>query len=102
MSVPTRVICLIFHDNGAGGGGLVYSEVFIRVDLNDECFSVLLLVFSWNIFGKSRKTSPPKKVALQLLGFFRKFRYKAVEDRAIRPLELYPHSRAHRADRRRS
>ena len=46
-------------------------KLALRVDEWFQFFSV----FSRNIFGKSRKTSPPQNVASKLLGFFRKFRY---------------------------
>ena len=80
---------------------------FLRVDLNEEWFSFFFSIFPkfryflYYVLGKTEKLQPRKRTSLNLEGFSGN-RYKAVEDRAAPPLELRHHSRAHKADKRRS
>ena len=98
LVVPPILTCgvgLSFIFGNSSGAEFVCGNI---IDGLSGSFSV----FSRNIFGKSRKTSPSQKVASTFLGFSRKFRYKTAQGRATPPLELCHHSRAHRADRGRS
>ena len=64
--------------------------------VNEECFSVFFSIIPFFFGGKAENSGPE---VLKLSRFFRKFGYKAVEDRAAPPLELCHHSRAHKADK---
>ena len=76
---------------------------YIWLVLNEKITSVCTdsLVFPENISRKTQKNQCRKNLPLN---FWKKtkFRYKGVEDRAVAPLELCQHSRAHKTEQGRS
>ena len=84
--------------------------VQVGVDLNEECFSGVFQYFTEGSGGftekkwekAAEKVTTPKNDVLKFSRFSRKFRCKALDDRAAPPLELCHHSRAHKSGKGRA